>query len=393
MNYKHFNIDSSAPAVRVSTVKLINKYILHSLLVPLGYCLTGFTLFFLIYNLFDTLNDFLDADTAGADMARYYLYALPGILNTLIPITLLIAVLASLSSLTKNNELTAMRASGIGLFRLMTPYIIVGLLATVVVALINETIAPYTTYWADRLEETENKKQEGRQFDIFNSMIYKNRKDHREWLAQTFNLATYEMTGVNVKQFREDGSLEAQYGAASAEWLDGQWCFKELEVQKFRKDGIIRDNSDKKELQGKSKQAFVTLRWQETPADFLTTTKDARDHPDHLNTREMLASLAQRSNPNDATSIRLKSDLHFRIAQPFMCLIAVLLGIPFGAQTGRKGAFKGVMYSFFLFFVSYALGALLIYLAKEGILPPLIAAWTTNTLFFTIACVMIYRMR
>ena len=91
-------------------MKLVDKYLLRSLAVPLVYCLLGFCLIYVIYDLFDNLPDFIDAATPLPEVLRFYALLMPSVLIIIAPISLLLAVLYSLSSLTKNNELTAMRA-------------------------------------------------------------------------------------------------------------------------------------------------------------------------------------------------------------------------------------------------------------------------------------------
>ena len=114
-------------------MKLIDKYLLRNLMVPLGYCLAAFALIYVVFDLFDNMSDFIDAKTPLASVLQFYSLLMPSVLIFIAPVSLFLAVLYSLSHLTKNNELTAMRSCGVSLLRLMTPMIAVGLIASVIV--------------------------------------------------------------------------------------------------------------------------------------------------------------------------------------------------------------------------------------------------------------------
>jgi hypothetical protein len=128
-------------------MKIIDRYLLRTFLVPFFYCLTAFMMMYVIFDLFDNLNDFVEGQTPLLLVVKYYLILFPSVLIRIVPISLLLAVLYSLSTLTKNNELTAMRASGISILRLMVPFLAVGFLFTVVVGIVHETVSPRAAYW------------------------------------------------------------------------------------------------------------------------------------------------------------------------------------------------------------------------------------------------------
>ncbi len=110
----------------VRPMKLIDKYILRSLFVPTAYCLLTFCMLFVLFDLFDHLSDFIDAQTPFLQIVRYYFYILPAMLVFIVPISLLLGLLYGLWQLSKNNELTAMRASGVSLMRLTIPIMLAG---------------------------------------------------------------------------------------------------------------------------------------------------------------------------------------------------------------------------------------------------------------------------
>ncbi|RKX42505.1 MAG: hypothetical protein DRP64_09735 [Verrucomicrobia bacterium] len=86
-------------------------------------------------------------------------------------------------------------------------------------------------------------------------------------------------------------------------------------------------------------------------------------------------------------------NFHHKLTEPFICIIIVMIGIPVGAHTGRKGAFAGIMLALGMFFGFYALQFTMEYLAKQMVIVPWIGPWGAIIAFFAIGAVMIHRMR
>ena len=84
---------------------------------------------------------------------RYYGSILAAFSEFLLPASLLLATLYTLWQMSRNNELTAMRASGISLYRLMWPFLLVGCITTFLMAVLKETVTPGASHWADELKE------------------------------------------------------------------------------------------------------------------------------------------------------------------------------------------------------------------------------------------------
>src|SRR5436190_15768365 len=123
-------------------MRLLDRYLLRELLVPLAYCLAGLTLFLIAADLFANLSQYQRWKMHGDDIAEYYLMTLPTMLVFVLPISLLLALLYSLTNHARHNEITAMRAAGISLWRVCLPYFGVGLTATGLLFIMNEYWAP-----------------------------------------------------------------------------------------------------------------------------------------------------------------------------------------------------------------------------------------------------------
>src|SRR5438046_6123231 len=107
-------------------MRLLDRYLLRELLIPLAYCLSGFLIFWISFDLFSELSHFQEEKLGPPEIARYYLFKLPEFIVLILPIALLLVLLYSLTNHARDNELTAIRAAGVSLLRLCLPYLMVG---------------------------------------------------------------------------------------------------------------------------------------------------------------------------------------------------------------------------------------------------------------------------
>ncbi len=362
-------------------MKLIDRYLLRTFFVPFVYILLAFCMLYVIFDLFDNLGDFVEGNTPFALVFRYYIVLLPSVLVRIVPISLFLAVLYSLSTLTKSNELTAMRAGGISVIRMVAPYITVGLLASLAVAAIHETIGPKAAYWCQNFVR-EQKRADPDLVYVKKDIAIKYQGGRRTWLINEFDIRTMTMRGIEITQQREDLSDEWKIRAKQARWLDGHWWLTDMTEQQF--------DAENNQMGGiRFFQTREMGNFKETPEFFLNETKD----PEFLTTREMSNYLKMNKRRDPAALARIRADLHFKLAEPWTCLIVVLLGIPFGAQTGRKGAMLGVSLSIGLIFAYYVLVNVALSLAKNMVIPAWIGPWIPDGIFIGVAVYMIRRMR
>src|SRR5688500_3659335 len=118
-------------------MRLLDRYLLRELCVPLIYCLVGFLIFWVSFDLFDELEDFQKAQLGIDDIARYYLVKTPELLVTVLALALLLALLDALTTHARHNEMVAMRAAGLSLARISMPYLAVGVLLSLVLFYLN----------------------------------------------------------------------------------------------------------------------------------------------------------------------------------------------------------------------------------------------------------------
>ena len=365
--------------VQALFMKILTKYLLKSLMLPLLYCLLGFTLIFIIDDLFDNFSDFLKSDIRPAEILTYYSLVLPPVIVLILPPCLLLAMLYSLSNLTRHSEITAMRAGGVSIYRIVMPFIGIGLLAALISGLLNETVVPDSAYRAEQFLDYQ--KTDRGEETYFADNIALKRGPH-VWHIETLDTRDYSMYNVELVQQREDGTRAVTYWAEKALWLDGRWWFMDVSVQRYEENGYPSGQSEiilQKEMRNIP----------ETPSVFMAEIKD----PQYLSSSEMMRYLEAQTGISDDTRARLKVDLHARMAAPLVCLLVAVIGVPVGAHTGRRGAFAGILLALSLFFGIYILQLISQALGKQELIPAWLGGWLPVIVFGSLSPFLIHRMR
>src|SRR5580700_12263042 len=124
-------------------MRLLDRYLLRELLIPLGYCLAGLLIFYLAFDLIGSLNSYQEHKLQFADIVELYVVKIPEILVFILPIVLLLALLYALTNHARHHEITAIRAAGVSLWRICLPYLAVGLALSALLLVLNASGLPH----------------------------------------------------------------------------------------------------------------------------------------------------------------------------------------------------------------------------------------------------------
>lgn len=371
-------------------MKLVDKYLLREYFVPFAYCLLAFSLMYIVFDLFHRLPDFLQARVGLLPSALFYARYLVTIngnnsfLVLMLPTCLLLGALYSLARLTRHNELTAMRASGMSLPRLMYPFVAMAVACSVVAVFVQEIVAPPSSRWtASFLKEKLGKG--ARLPPVISDFPYYNSSLRRSWLIGRFDpSAPSSLTGVKIVVERPDGTRAEEILAERAEWLDGRWWFHNLRTCKYGSRGEPLGGFSEP-----SPHPTEMMDLSEMPQDFANEVCTW----EILSSREMARYLRTHPRLSDENRAIKTVDLYSRLAMPWTCLVVVLLGIPAGAKTGRQGMLMGVVLAIAFFFCFYAVVHFSLFFGKRHLMWPWLAAWLPNISFSITGFVMLFRMR
>src|SRR4029434_8425023 len=129
--------------------RLLDLYLLRRFLAYFALMILAFVLLFHVFTFFELLDDIAKHGVPFLTVVRYFWYLTPYLLYQLAPLAALVAVLVTLSVMTKNNEITACKASGISLYRLALPLLLAGLTLAATMIILDDVDLPYTQHRAE----------------------------------------------------------------------------------------------------------------------------------------------------------------------------------------------------------------------------------------------------
>ena len=369
-------------------VRLLDRYLLRELLTPLAYCLGGFLLFWVSYDLFTDLDKLQEAKLHLFDVVEYAIAMTPSFLVTVLPISLLLALLYTLTNHARHNEITALRAAGVSLWRLCVPYYLVGLVASGALFALNEMGVPRSTEWAERIlnrhvhtpDDTQN------QFHGFT-----NARSSRIWVFNEYHPQTAEMSGsIVVNWTLPDGASRKLYADRAVYSKPGWTFFNVKEFEQVSETAPV--------LPYLQTNLLAMPEFDETPGEIENEIK--MGEYESLHSRKLnipfsvLWNYLQRHPHLPPTEAgRLLTKLYGRLAAPWTCLVVVLIAIPFGVASGRRNLFVGVAGSVFICFTFFVLQQVGLALGTGGYLPAWLAAWLPNLAFGVTGLVLAARVR
>jgi lipopolysaccharide export system permease protein len=362
-------------------VNILDRYFLKQFVKPFGACLVSFLLCMLVHDLFDNINDFIEAHTPLEKILTYYVILIPNWLVLIMPITLLLSLLYVLSSMSKNGELTAMRASGLDFFRLMMPYFIIGICVSMQMLSLKIAWAPNSSHQAKTFfeENTGRKKEEVR--DKANDVAYYDIAGNRFWNVKTLDPSRNEATGIEIIQRDENRNPIKRISARIGYYQQQHWRFEDVIIFDYTLPVTAR-NSIKEEL-------LEAHDFKEAPQQFIVEQKKTK----RMTTREILWSLNHSHNLSPKQYADYSTEFHTRISFPLANFVVFLIGIPFGVVRQRHSTFIAISNALLLFFAYTFFSESLVLLGQSGRLPSWLAAWLPNILFGAIGMLLIRKIR
>ena len=339
--------------------------------------LGAFIVIYLVVDVLENVNDFIKGGVPVSTIMEFFLFKIPLIVTQVTPVSILLSSLITLGILSKNSEVVAMMASGISLYRIITPLIVISLLVSIVSLIGNETLLPYTNQRIRKIENMELRKKEPPGSFKQNRIWY--RSERAIYNIDLFDPETNTIKGITIYYPDKDFEPTRRIDAKTAKWIDDKWHFYEVFDRSFYNGTEIRME-----------------RWQEkvihipeVPDDFKIVEKST----DEMCYAELKSYISKiRAEGYDAT--RYLVDLHAKLAFPFVSFIMPLLGIPFALRTGRDGGIiRGIGISIAISFAYWVMLSFCLSLGHSGGLPPIASAWISNLIFLIVGIFMLLSVR
>ena len=357
---------------------IITKYIIKEFIKIFSLCLGAcLGLFFIIDLSIQYLDRFSKYDPPFLLTVLFCLYKIPQMFYWMCPMAILLAIFLTLALLTRNNEIIAMKASGINIYSIITPLLILSGCVVLISCANQELILPYASQKAEYIENLKIKGRKGPRLLKQDRFWY--RSEDAICNIELFEHRSNTLQGITIYFFDQQLVLTRRLDAKLGKWIDNKWHFYNLVIRTFNPDGSMEiENATEK---------IIPLR--ETPADF----KVARREPEEMS----YAELKDYINKIKKAGYQIPEYipyLHAKISFPLICLIMPILAIPFALRIGKGGSIaQGIGMSVIVGFIYFVFFNFSLSLGRGGVLPPLFSAWVANILFGSLGAYLTLKVR
>jgi len=354
---------SRVPLWSVSSRYLIREFF--GMFVPI---LLGFVILYLIVDFFDRLDILLKNHATPAATLRYFLFKVPLIVTQILPPAVLAGMLLSLGMLSRRNEVTALRASGVSLLQTALPLLTLAAMISIGALIWDETVVPYCTREYQYVNNVEIRKRTQRG-------ILSDREIWYHGADGFYNIAHIDArhaTLFGLTIYRTDPSFDLQrvIEVPSAHWSDSGWISTGATERTMGADGQIFTRQ----------LASTEVLIHETVNDFLEVRREPEELS-YLALRQRIADLQKKGI--DASSYLV--DLNLKLALPFTTLILACVAIPLAGRVQRHPSVTAIVgIGLAIGFAYWVVLALTNSLGQSGVLPPLLAAWAANVIYLLI---------
>ncbi len=330
----------------------------------------AFIVIYLIVDFFDRLDLLLKNHAGLSAILRYFLFKIPLIVTQILPPAVLAAMLISLGMLSRRNEITALRASGVSLVQTATPLLGVAAAFSVATLVWDETIVPYCMREYQYVNDIEIRKRPQRAILSLDRDIWYHGSDgfynieHIDPRRQT-------LYGVTLYRTDADFTLHSIVETLAVHWTGSGWETSGTVEHTIGADGEITT----------AVLPHEPLLQHETLSDFL----DVRREPEELNylaLRQRIKDLSRKGIDASAYLV----DLNLKLAVPFTTLVLACVAVPLAGRVQRHPSLAGIvgtgLATGFGYWVILALSNSL---GQSGVLPPVISAWTANGIYLLLA--------
>lgn len=356
--------------------RLFDRYVIGIFIRYLFFSLLASVAIFIVVDLVEHLDKFIDKKVPFEVVFQYYGYYLPYILYLVLPVAILLSALFTVGGLSRTHELTAMKASGIGLHRILLHLLGLAILFSLWNFLFGETVVPYTNKQNKDIYRYHVKGVSSDQVSRRGDIYLRNQPGQLVHIKH-FDQAKGMIYNLDWQGFKGQ-VMQQRLLARKATWEDSSWVLENGRQWFFSPDSTT--------LRRFQYQTFYDLGF--TPSDLMKVQTD----PEEMDYWE-LDHFVKRLRSMGGDPQKWAVELAFKLSMPWTCAIVVLLGIPIAAHYRRSGVTLSFGIGLFISFIYFALQQIGRVLGFNGYLPPLGAAWMGNFVFLLIGAFLFWRVR
>lgn len=355
-------------------MSIINNYLIKEIFKFFGIVLVMVVGIYVAVDFFEKIDNFMRVELPFSKAVEFFIFKIPFIITQITPVGILLSVLVVFGLMNKNNEIVALKSSGISIFYLFKPVLVLGIFFSIAVFILSEGIVPVTMSKANRIWLADVKKK----------TIVTTRKENI-WIREKgliahinfYNQAEQTIVGVALNYFDNNFKVIKRVDARKGIFKQGKWVLH----------GVMEQTLEKKsgEYQVKLHDKIVAV-FDFLPEDFQKVIKKTEE----MNFNELYGFINKiETEGYDATPYRV--DLWAKIAFPFACIIMCMVGtgIAVSVNSGKGGLTVGIALGIGAAFLYWIFYSFCLSLGYGEMLPPFFAAWIANLVFFCFGALML----
>lgn len=354
------------------------RHVVKRLLKGFVFFIGSLIVFFIVLHWVEYSDDFLDGGATVKEVFTvFYPSYIPEIIRLTSPLALFLSCIYITGALAQELQLIALQTAGVSLYRLMRPYVLVGLLVTVFMFGFNGWVVPRTNEVVVQYEN-EYLPHGGQSIDL--SEIHRQNDPQTILSVGYYDQDRERAHDVSLQRFSPTSHLTDRLDAERMEWIDS--------LETWRMHDVVRRSFAEDEVHHETVESVDTTL-QVFPRDLARSQNDVAAMTIPV-ARDYLAALRRAGAGN------LERPLvayYNKFAYPFANLILILIGVPLASVRRRGGQALRFAIGLFTAFLYLALQKLTEPLGYAGALPPAATAWLPHLTFALVALVILWHAR
>jgi LPS export ABC transporter permease LptF/LPS export ABC transporter permease LptG len=375
---KKKRVFSRLPRYSFPFPNILDRYVIRKYLLIFSFVVVSMILVLAIVTFFDRINSVYEHNKPISDLLAFIWFKIPEFMQYILPVTALTASLLCLGLLAKSNEITAMKACGISIFRTIVPILVLAGLISFCSFYIQEHIQPYSNKKAEQIWNKINDIP-ARSYSSLDRRWVLSRGKDRIYHYQYFDPVAAAFSQISIFELDPENWVLKRRIYAEKGYLEGG----SLGLS----DAWVRDFAGSKTVRFEKKET-LTLSGTED-SDYFQKERKEPDQMSYGELRDYIRDIEDRG----FETIKFKVDLNFKITFPLTSFIMTLLGISFAFTMGKRGTLVGVGLSIAIAMIYWGAIGVFRSLGYVNYLSPFLAAWGPTLIFGSIGIYLISTLR
>ncbi len=362
-------------------MRILRNYFLKEFIGPLFLALGVLTFVMILGNLVKIADLVINKGVDIFNVSKLLVFMIPYLLTYTLPIAALTAVLLSLGRLSSDNEIVSIRASGINMFSLILPLLVVGLILSLVLVVFNDRVIPYAHFATRKTIMDIGVKNPAAALEpgIFINSFEK-------YVLFIYRIDQNKLTNVRIYEPQGEDKPARTIVAKKGEFIS----VPEKNMIKLKLMNGTSDESDPENPSNFYKLNFKTY--------FMTLNLNQAQDKDKIGkkpkdmTIQELRNEIKKIKKEGIDPAPLITEINEKISLAFSCFVLMLFGIPLAIITRRREKSINFGMAFLIVGVYYLMLLGSEALSMQGNLNPRIAMWIPNIILGAIGAILTFRL-